>query len=111
MTFIFVNVILTIKYHYGAKDHILNALAIGTSLVGMITVAGGISGGCLNPAVGLVQTIFQSIVVKKHPLTFGNRINNELTATTDNMWVYILAPLTGGILAGLWQQYNARVID
>ena len=77
----------------------------------MITVSAGISGGCLNPAVGIVQTLFQYFVVKKHPLSFGNHVNVNLTASTDNMWVYILAPACGGILAGLWQHYNAKAID
>ena len=58
VTFIFVNVILSIKYHNGANDLLVNALAIGLTLFGMITISGGISGGCINPAVGLVQTIF-----------------------------------------------------
>ena len=26
------------------------------------------------------------------------------------MWVYILAPLTGGILAGFWQNVNENAI-
>ena len=58
VTFVFINVILSVKYHAGAQDHILNGLIIGTALFGMITVSAGTSGGCLNPAVGLVQQIF-----------------------------------------------------
>jgi len=54
MTFVFVNVILSIKYHNGANDLLVNALAIGLTLFGVITISGGISGGCINPAVGLV---------------------------------------------------------
>ena len=55
VTFVFINVILSVKYHSGAQDHILNGLIIGTALFGMITISAGISGGCLNPAVGIVQ--------------------------------------------------------
>lgn len=58
MTFVFVNVILSIKYHNGANDLLVNALAIGLTLFGVITISGGISGGCINPAVGLIQTVF-----------------------------------------------------
>ena len=54
MTFVFVNVILSIKYHNGDNDLLVNALAIGLTLFGVITISGGISGGCINPAVGLV---------------------------------------------------------
>ena len=54
VTFIFVSVILSIKYHNGANDLLINAFCIGLTLFTMITIAGGISGGCVNPAVGLV---------------------------------------------------------
>lgn len=37
----------------------VNALAIGIGLFTTITIASGISGGAINPAVGLVQQIFQ----------------------------------------------------
>ena len=58
VTFIFVSVILGVKYHNGAEETFLNAAAIGSTLYFMIMLAGGVSGACLNPAVGLVQTIF-----------------------------------------------------
>lgn len=57
-TFIFVNIILSIKYHNGAVDLVVNALSIGITLFLAVILIGGISGGALNPAVGLVQTIF-----------------------------------------------------
>lgn len=53
-TFIFVNVILSIKYHNGAVDLVVNALTIGLTLFLNVLLIGGISGGALNPAVGLV---------------------------------------------------------
>jgi glycerol uptake facilitator-like aquaporin len=57
-TFIFINVILTVKYHFGSKELILNGGIIGMTLFAMITISGAISGGCLNPAIGIVQTVF-----------------------------------------------------
>lgn len=54
VTFIFVNVILTVKYHFGANDHVVNAATVGVTLFTAITLSGSISGGCVNPAVGLV---------------------------------------------------------
>ena len=39
----------------------VNGLAIGLALYGAISIACGISGGAINPAVGLVQTIFQRL--------------------------------------------------
>ena len=53
-TFIFVNVILSIKYHHGAVDLVVNALTIGLALFLNVILIGGITGGSLNPAVGLV---------------------------------------------------------
>ena len=55
---IFVGVIITAKYFDGAKDLFLNAFVIGLTLFFCISMCAGVSGGCLNPAVGLVQTLF-----------------------------------------------------
>jgi glycerol uptake facilitator-like aquaporin len=41
-----------------SKDGILKAAAIAFTLLAMINTAGAISGGCFNPAFGLVQTIY-----------------------------------------------------
>ena len=58
-TFIFVSVILNIKYQNGSKkDAVLNAMTVALTLFGMIQMIGHITGGCLNPAIGLVQTEF-----------------------------------------------------
>lgn len=58
VTFIFTNVILTVKYHFGSKELLINAASIGTTLFAMIVVTGELTGGCLNPAIGLVQPVF-----------------------------------------------------
>ena len=57
-TFIFVNVILTVKYHFGAADHVLNAFAVGLTLFAVIGIAGPLSGAAINPAVGFTQQLF-----------------------------------------------------
>merc|ERR1711907_294023 len=61
MTFFFVAFVLQIVKHNGAKDMPVNGLAIGLALYAAIQIASGISGGAINPAVGLVQTIFQRL--------------------------------------------------
>lgn len=53
-TFMFVAFVLQIAKHNGAKDMPVNAMAIGIALYACITIASGISGGAINPAVGLV---------------------------------------------------------
>jgi len=54
LTAFFVSVILSAKYLNGATDLFLNGLVIGLTLFTVVTVGGGVSGGCFNPAVGLV---------------------------------------------------------
>lgn len=58
LTCFFVSVILTAKYLNGAQDLFLNALVIGLTLFTVICVGGAVSGGCFNPAVGIVQVPF-----------------------------------------------------
>ena len=65
-TAIFISVIMSVVYFNGASGP-LNALAIGGTLYGMAKTIGGISGGCLNPAVGLAQTIVQRMAYKGKP--------------------------------------------
>lgn len=62
VTFIFVSVILSLKYDNLTKSHAEAGLTIGATLFGMITVAASRTGGCLNPAVGLIQTIYQYVM-------------------------------------------------
>ncbi|WP_125099150.1 MIP/aquaporin family protein [Leucobacter chromiireducens] len=82
VTFTLVTVVLNVAT---SKDHPNNSfygLAIGaTVLVGALAV-GPISGGGFNPAVAL-----------------GLAING--TFAWSNFWLYLLAPLVGGLLAGL----------
>lgn len=52
-TFLFVSMVLMIVKHNGSEYMSINALAIGLSLFLAIQMASGISGGCINPAVGL----------------------------------------------------------
>ena len=59
------SVILVVKNQFGAKDLGINAATIGLTLFIMIAWAAPISGGCLNPAIGLVQPIFQSTFDQK----------------------------------------------
>jgi glycerol uptake facilitator-like aquaporin len=51
-TGIFVSVIMSVVYYNKASGPV-TALAVGGTLFGMAKTIGGISGGCMNPAVGL----------------------------------------------------------
>ncbi|MGB3414871.1 MAG: aquaporin [Microbacteriaceae bacterium] len=81
-TFVLVFVVLNVAT---SKDHPNNSfygLAIGTTVfVGAVTV-GGISGGGFNPAVAL-----------------GLAVSGQFS--WGNIWLYVLAPLVGALLAGI----------
>ena len=53
-TFLFVSVNVNIIYFNGSTELILNAIIIGLALILGIFVAAPISGGSINPAVGIV---------------------------------------------------------
>jgi glycerol uptake facilitator-like aquaporin len=54
VTFIFATLVLNIKYHYGHNKAIVNCLIVGLSLSSLVGISAGITGGCINPAIGLV---------------------------------------------------------
>ena len=86
-TFIFVSVNVNVIYENGSKELIINALGIGLTLATVLTCASTISGASCNPAVGLVQPIFQNV-------KNGTSLNSLIA--------HFLGPLIGGILAGLF---------
>tara|TARA_B100000768_G_C10906157_1_gene219676 strand:- start:151 stop:516 length:366 start_codon:yes stop_codon:yes gene_type:complete len=98
MTFLFVTFVLQIVKHNGAKDMPVNALAIGVGLFTTVQIASGISGGAINPAVGLIQTVFQSMFNSK---VYPNAPKTKMVYIP----AYIFGPLLGGIFAGLYQRF------
>ena len=52
-TFVYINVVLSVVYYEGA-DRVSAAISLVFTLFTMIVTAAPISGGCINPAVGLV---------------------------------------------------------
>ena len=97
MTFFFVSTVIAIVKHNGSKDMPVNAIAIGISLYTTIMIAGGLSGGAINPAVGLVQPIFQKVYNEK---VFPNAPKTSLVYQP----AYIFGPAIGGILAGVYSR-------
>lgn len=95
MTFFFVAFVLQIVKHNGAKDMPVNGLAIGLALYAAIQIASGISGGAINPAVGLVQTLFQRVFN-------GHAYPKAEPQHVVYMPIYLLGPFIGGIFAGLF---------
>jgi glycerol uptake facilitator-like aquaporin len=79
------------------NDGFLSCLAVAFTLLAMICIAGSKTGACLNPAVGIAQTIFEII-------QFGNTIPNATFVNkkfSDYFWLYTIAPFMGAVFAGL----------
>ena len=96
-TFMFVTFVLVIAKHNGASDTPINTMAIGLALYCCVREASGISGGCINPAVGLVQSIFQKMA---NDYTYPSAKETQ----PDYIIVYVAGPLLGGFLAGVFQK-------
>jgi len=86
-TFLFVNVNVNIIFNNGSKEIILNAIIIGFALILGLMVAAPISGGAVNPAVGLVLPVLQKVL---HDVPA-----NQIT-------IHIFGPYVGGLFAGLF---------
>lgn len=98
MTFLFVSTVIAIVKHNGSKDMPINAIAIGISLYTAIMIASGLSGGAINPAVGLVQPVFQKL--------FNEAIYpNAQPTSLDYYPAYIFGTSIGGIMAGIYSRF------
>lgn len=102
-TFIFISVIMSVKFHNGAMD-VLNALTVGGTLFGVINLAGPVSGAAINPAVGLVQTVFMTFMQGTDPILISEKGMGQFGM--QSIWIYTLGPLIGGVMAGLWAKFN-----
>ena len=96
-TFIFCSVILSVKYNNGAQALPLNAFAISITLFNVIQQTKNFSGAAINPAVGIVQTVYQQMVFKGW----------EKDVSLESIWIYIVGPLVGGALAGFFSLANS----
>lgn len=104
-TFLFVNMVFMVVKHNGAADMPINALAIGLSLFLAIRESSGISGGCINPAVGLVQSLFQKSV---NHFVYPNAPMQDMTYTP----IYVFATLGGGFFAAMFHKmFHERALN
>merc|ERR1712151_73086 len=102
MTGFLVAFVLQIVKHNGAKDMPVNGLAIGLALYCAIQVSSGITGGCINPAVGLVQTVFQRVFN-------GHAYPNTEPQQVMYMPIYLISPFIGGIFGGMFSSLLVEV--
>lgn len=99
MTCIFILVVLQVVKHNGTPSMPLNAFTISCALYFCISSAANITGGCINPAVGLVQIGFM--------LFYDKNVYSAVYPELDlQYWpAYALGPAVGGILAGIFSRY------
>jgi aquaporin Z len=79
-TFALAYVVLNVATAKGTTGNSFYGLAIGLTVLAMATLFGNFSGGVFNPAVGIGLALQQSIC-------------------WNQVWVYFLAPVAGGIVA------------
>ena len=77
-TFIFTAVILNVATTRSQEKNQFFGIAIGFVLIAAASSITKVSGGCLNPALGIALS--------------------ALAEKTDDIWIYVLAPLLGGAL-------------
>lgn len=63
VTFVFISTIMSLKYDSVTDKHMEGAYTVCLCLIGMIATSAFYTGGCLNPAVGSIQTIFQYFMI------------------------------------------------
>lgn len=106
VTFIFVYSYMIVKDFYAKPFHNkginttagwFSAMTAGLSLAAMLQVGGPHTGGSLNPAISIAQQVLAD--------TIG------FTAGSDVFWrVYMLGPMAGSILAGLFSQVHSNLL-
>ena len=91
-TFALALVVLHAATDPATKGNSFYGLAIGFTVAAGAYAGGGISGGAFNPAVGLGPILFQGLVEG---------------GTFANAWLYVVAPLVGGLVAAGTYRYQS----
>ena len=91
-TFLFTLVILCISDGVTAssKDGAVNGVIVIITLYSVIMQTAGISGACINPAVGLAFGVL------------GKFLDEYENFNGTYMFLYIVGPLIGGLLSGIF---------
>ena len=101
MTFFFAGTVVAIAKWDSARDGPSNVFPIGAALYIAITIAAGISGGAINPAVAIVQPTYQTVatgaLLPQFDLAQIERSNYH--------GAYVLGTFLGGLVAGLFHRF------
>lgn len=99
-TFMFFTVIFCVKnsHHNVSEDNLLCALACSVTLCGVTLYGGNMSGACYNPVVGV-------------SFIFWNCIAHSNFSYIKSLPFYFIAPITGGMLAGILARFFIQKED
>ena len=86
LTLVLIMVILFVATDKRTKGNVYYGAAIGGTVTLISLIGGGISGGAFNPALGFGPILFESIL-------------GVSAVTINNFWYYIVAPISGAIMA------------
>lgn len=102
-TFVFTLVYLVLKYDavLSKTDRILKGVCLCFILLACLSMTRS-SGGCLNPAIGLAQSTYMLGLLPA---------GSDVASNAKFMWVYILMPFLGAILAACLYFFHASVED
>ena len=80
----------------------------------VISLTGGITGGCINPTIALVQSIYQytitSLAYNSDGCADTNQDKTKITSL-KSLWIYVVATTLGGIFAGIWEEFHNHIIN
>ena len=94
-TFALCLVVLNVATAKATEGNSYYGLAIGFTIVVAAFAGGPVSGGAFNPAVGIGAIVMNGLAGSG---SFGN------------LWLYLIGPLTGGVLAALFFKVQERAI-
>lgn len=80
-------------------------MVVGCAVFGQIVMFAPLSGGCLNPAIGLVQPLFMKIVTEAYPNSFLDASGKRQSFSIDYIWMYVVGGSIGAALAGVAHLY------
>ena len=95
MTFFYVCYFIQIRLQNGSDEPTINAVSLGIALFTCYQIASGITGGCLNPAIGIVQPRFQKYLKKQ-------LVHKSKRIASLYQLMYMLGPLLGGFLGAVF---------
>lgn len=91
-TLALVLVVLNVADHPRTEKNSFYGLAVGFTVLAAAFSGGNLSGGAFNPAVGLGPWLYQMVIGKTIPF--------------HQIWIYVVGPLTGSLLATLIFQFT-----